>query len=116
MIDARSMGILVDRTRRELTDGDAEKISACYKAWKGAEGAHTYRDVPGFCRSVTTAEIGRHKGALVPGRFVGFDHTPLSGRRLDHLQSEFSEIRSTLSSLSSELQDSIDRVERAFNG
>lgn len=116
MIDARSMGALVDRTRRELTDSDAKKIAACYKAWKGVGDAHTYQDVPGFCRSVTTAEIGRHKGALVPGRFVGFDHTALSGSRLHHLQSEFSEIRSALSTLSAELQDSIDRVERAFNG
>ncbi len=116
MIDARSMGTLVDRTRRELTDSDAEKISACYKAWKGTAGTHTYKDVPGFCRSVTIAEIGRHKGALVPGRFVGFDHAAVSGGRFDHLQGEFSEIRSALSSLSSELQDSIDRVERAFNG
>jgi type I restriction enzyme M protein len=34
-IDARKMGTLVDRTRRELSDADIGKIAATYHAWRG---------------------------------------------------------------------------------
>ncbi|MGH2523946.1 MAG: type I restriction-modification system subunit M, partial [Anaerolineales bacterium] len=34
-IDARQMGRLVDRTHRELTDGDLNRIAATYHAWRG---------------------------------------------------------------------------------
>ncbi|MYF12675.1 MAG: SAM-dependent DNA methyltransferase, partial [Gammaproteobacteria bacterium] len=70
MIDARTMGTLVDRTRRELSDSEVAKISACYRAWLQPADTNAYRDTPGFCKSVTIAEIERHRGALVPGRFV----------------------------------------------
>ena len=116
MIDARSMGKLVDRTRRELSDVEVTKISKCYRAWRQSDDPHAYRDVPGFCKSVTIADIEKHKGALVPGRFVGFDRTDLSDDRLHYLQSEFAEIRHALSTISDELQESIDCVEHAFNG
>src|SRR5690606_36660477 len=34
-IDARNMGTLVDRTRRELSDADIQKIADTYHAWRG---------------------------------------------------------------------------------
>ena len=116
MIDARSMGTLVDRTRRELSDGEVAKISACYGAWLQSSSTNAYRDVPGFCKSVTIADIESHKGALVPGRFVGFDRAGLSDDRFRYLKGEFAEIRNALSTISDELQGSIDCVERAFDG
>ncbi len=30
-----------------------------------------YQDQPGFCRSVTLAEIAEHRYVLTPGRYVG---------------------------------------------
>ncbi|MOA59123.1 hypothetical protein D3C78_1836670 [compost metagenome] len=30
-----------------------------------------YSDIPGFCRSVTLAEIAEHGHVLTPGRYVG---------------------------------------------
>jgi len=38
-IDARNMGTLVDRTRRELSDADIQKIADTYHAWRSAVGA-----------------------------------------------------------------------------
>ena len=87
-IDARKLGTLIDRVHRELTDSDLEKITATYHRWRGdplpasghplplregrGEGVPPkYQDVPGFCKSATTAEIAAHSHVLTPGRYVG---------------------------------------------
>jgi type I restriction-modification system DNA methylase subunit len=38
-IDARKMGALVDRTHRDLTDDDIQRIAKTYHAWRGEKGA-----------------------------------------------------------------------------
>ena len=70
-IDARKMGELVDRTRRELTDAEIQKIADTYHAWRGEKNAGEYADVAGFCKSATLEEIRKHDHVLTPGRYVG---------------------------------------------
>ena len=41
------------------------------KPFPGAEGADTYADIPGFCKSATLEEIRKHAHVLTPGRYVG---------------------------------------------
>ena len=70
-IDARKMGELVDRTRRELTDTEIQKIADTYHAWRGEKNAGEYADVAGFCKSATLEDIRKHDHVLTPGRYVG---------------------------------------------
>ena len=70
-IDARKMGELVDRTRRELTDAEIQKIADTYHAWRGEKNAGKYADVAGFCKSATLEDIRKHDHVLTPGRYVG---------------------------------------------
>lgn len=74
-VDARSMGTMVDRTERVLTDEDLAKIAETFHAWRGTASARepglTYDDLPGFCHSATLDEIRTHDHVLTPGRYVG---------------------------------------------
>jgi type I restriction enzyme M protein len=70
-IDARKMGVLVDRTHRDLSDEDIARIADTYHAWRGETDAGEYADIPGFCKSATLEEIRRHGHVLTPGRYVG---------------------------------------------
>ena len=53
-IDARKLGTLVDRTRKEFSDEDIAKIAGTYHAWREGKG---YEDVPGFCKAAKLEEI-----------------------------------------------------------
>ncbi len=71
-IDARKMGILIDRVHRELTDEDIAKIAGTYHAWRGDRDVNEeYGDVPGFCAAVKLDDIRKHGHVLTPGRYVG---------------------------------------------
>jgi type I restriction enzyme M protein len=67
-IDARKLGTLVDRTRREFSDADVAKIAGVYHAWREGKG---YEDVPGFCKAAKLDDIRGHTYILTPGRYVG---------------------------------------------
>lgn len=77
-IDARNLGFMADRTRREFTDADIAKIADTYHAWRGDEFApegKAYADVKGFCKSATLDEIKANDYVLTPGRYVGVAET-----------------------------------------
>jgi type I restriction enzyme M protein len=119
-IDARKMGTLIDRVHRELTDADLEKITSSYHAWRGdglaqrrgdaekkkapenlraSAPLREYSDIPGFCKSATTAEIAAHGYVLTPGRYVGAEEVEDDGepfeekmpRLVAELQGQFAE-------------------------
>jgi type I restriction enzyme M protein len=72
-IDARNLGIMVDRAERALSDEDIAKIAGTFHAWRGSASSEgkAYEDEAGFCYSATLAEIKEADYALTPGRYVG---------------------------------------------
>jgi type I restriction enzyme M protein len=68
-IDARKLGVMVDRTRREFRPEDIARITDTYHRWRGKDGG--YEDVPGFCKSASKEDVAKHGYVLTPGRFVG---------------------------------------------
>ncbi|QDJ10330.1 Type I restriction-modification system methylation subunit [Roseomonas mucosa] len=116
MIDARKMGGLVDRTRRELADDEIERITSTYHAWQGRPGAKPYTDVLGFCRSCSISEVREHHYALVPGRYVGFEPVPLDQPALEGIRAEFTEAIDAVLAFASDLETSAARLRDALNG
>ena len=96
-IDARKLGVMVDRTRRELTDVDIQKIANAYHAWRGEKNAGKYEDVPGFCCSVSLEEIQKQGHILTPGRYVGAEEQEDDGEpfeeRMRRLTAQWQEQR-----------------------
>ena len=67
-IDARKLGVMIDRRHRILVDEDVLKIASIYHAWREGKG---YEDVQGLCKSLKLEEIRQHSFILTPGRYVG---------------------------------------------
>lgn len=76
-IDARKLGFMVDRVRREFTEEDVEKIAGAYHRWRAKPETREqnrwadYQDEPGFCKVATLEEVRSHGHVLTPGRYVG---------------------------------------------
>ena len=70
-IDARKLGHMMDKTRRNLSAEDITRVADTYHAWQGKAGLDDYADVPGFCKSATFKELTKHGHVLTPGRYVG---------------------------------------------
>jgi type I restriction enzyme M protein len=113
-IDARKLGHMVDRTRREFSAEDIAKIAETYHRWREGIG---YEDVPGFCKAADHDTIKEHGYVLTPGRYVGAavqeeDGTPFPERFAElqaKLEDQFAEserltaaIRDRLASVSPE--------------
>ena len=74
-IDARKLGTMVDRVRRDFDITDIAKITDTYHSWCGQSDAKqrsgAYKDISGFCYSASVNEIKKNDHVLTPGRYVG---------------------------------------------
>ncbi|QKK24729.1 type I restriction-modification system subunit M [Rhizobium hidalgonense] len=116
-IDARKLGFMVDRVRREFTAEDVEKIAGVYHRWRSkpekraAHGWADYTDEPGFCKSASLAEVRGHGHVLTPGRYVGAVDAEDDGISFAE---KFEGLRETLGAQFAEGRALEDIVERAL--
>ena len=101
-IDARRLGHMIDRKRKEFSDEDIARIADTYRAWRGAPDAAAYLDEPGFCKSTTLEDIGEHSHVLTPGRYVGAAATEDDGVPFEE---QFAELKETLAEQFAEAEE-----------
>ena len=111
-IDARNMGVLRDRTHRELTEEEVKQIADTYHAWRGEGGE--YGDVSGFCKSANLEDVRKHDHILTPGRYVGFaeeeeDDEPFE-EKIERLTSQLSEQFERSKELEKEIKDKLSGI------
>jgi type I restriction enzyme M protein len=101
-IDARKLGKLVDRTRKEFSEEDIAKIAGTYHAWRGEPDADDYADVPGFCKAASLEDIRAHHHVLTPGRYVGATDAEDDGA---HFAERFAVLKETLTEQFTEAEE-----------
>ncbi len=111
-IDARSMGKLINRRTRILTDEDIKKIARTYHLWQKED--KNYQDIKGFCKSVGIKEVKELDYVLTPGRYVGlpdeeddFDFE----ERFTKLKAEFTEQLKEEERLNKIILENLERIE-----
>ena len=72
-IDATDLGQMIDRKHRELSNKDIQNIFIPYRRWRG-ETKEEYKDILGYCKSITIEEIRNKNYSLNPSMFVGFQN------------------------------------------
>ncbi|WP_431321636.1 type I restriction-modification system subunit M [Rhizobium sp. YTU87027] len=118
-IDARKLGFMVDRVRREFSDEDIEKIAGAYHRWRAKpetrakNGWLGYEDELGFCKVATLEEVRSHGHVLTPGRYVGAASAEDDGVSFAE---RFEGLRETLQAQFAEARALEDRIEFALAG
>ena len=111
-IDARRLGHMLDRTRRDLSAEDISRVSDTYHAWLGRDGE--YADVPGFCKSATLEEIRKHGHVLTPGRYVGVEPQPDDGvpfaEKMAELSAQWREQQAEARRLDAAIEENLSRL------
>ncbi len=113
-IDARKMGHMVDRTRRDLSQEDIARVADTYHAWRGEKGLDDYADLPGFCKSAPLDEVRTHGHVLTPGRYVGAEPQPEDlepfDQKMARLAAQWREQQAEARRLDAEIEANLTRL------
>lgn len=120
-IDARKLGVMVDRRHRQLAPEDIKKIADTYHAWRGelVNGQRiVYTDVAGFCKAVKLDEIKKQGHILTPGRYVGTEEEEDDGEEFEEkmrqLTTELSEQMKEGRKIEEKIKANLDRIGYGF--
>ena len=112
-IDARELGHMADRTHKEFTREDIEKIADAYHAYRGTNNQE-YHDVAGFSKSATIDEIRANDYVLTPGRYVGLAEKADDGEsyeeKMSRLTSELSDQFKKSAELEQQIRDALKEI------
>lgn len=102
-IDARKMGMMVDRRHRDFSDDDIAKIASTFEAYQNG----TLEDVKGFCAVCTIQDIAAQDYILTPGRYVGIEEQEDDGEPFEEKMARLTSELSEMFEKSHELEDEI---------
>ena len=109
-IDARKMGYMVDRTHRDFSDDDINKLATTFEKFQ--EG--TLSDEQGYCAVADLEKIKEHGFVLTPGRYVGIEEQEDDGEpfeeKMARLTNELSEMFQKSHELEKEIKEKLGAI------
>lgn len=113
-IDGRSLGKMINRRNRELTEEDIAKVAKAYHDFKAQNGE--YEDVAGFAKVATLDEIKEHDCVLTPGRYVGSeeveDDDEAFAEKMERLTAELNEQFVKSHELEQKIKENLAKVQQ----
>jgi len=134
-IDARKLGVMIDRKHKTLTEEDIKRIAGTFHAWRGEtasmeagqtllaaeqstmedylkesgerEEPEGYEDISGFCKTATIDEIRKNGYILTPGRYVGMEEIEDDGEPFEEKMERLTTELAKLFKESRELEEEI---------
>ena len=111
-IDARKLGVMVDRRHRELTPEEIKKIADTYHTWRGEpmEGQKVeYKDIAGFCKTAKLHELRKQGHILTPGRYVGAEEEEEDEEKFEEKMKRFTSELSKQMKEGNKLDEAIEK-------
>lgn len=116
-IDGRSLGKMINRRNRELTEEDIAKVAKAYHDFKAQNGE--YQDVAGFAKVATLEEIKEHDHVLTPGRYVGSEEVEEDDEafadKMERLTAELHEQFAKSHELEAKIKENLAKIEAINN-
>ena len=104
-IDARKLGVMMNRRNRDLTDADIALIANTYHNWRNTGGA--YVDKLGYCKAIPLEQVRATNYVLMPGRYVGTEEAQDDGVPFDDKMNAFTAKLAEQFARSAELEQAI---------
>lgn len=102
-IDARNMGHMVDKTHRDFSPEDIQKLADTFTAYQDGK----LEDIKGFCKVATLEDIKAQDYILTPGRYVGIEEQKEDDEPFDDKMKRLTGELSEMFKKSHELEDQI---------
>jgi type I restriction enzyme M protein len=104
-IDARKLGVMLNRRNRELKEEDIKLIADTYHKWRNVNGG--YEDIAGFCKAAKMEEVVQNNYLLMPGKYVGTEEEEIDGIPFDEKMQTLTAILSTQFAKDNKLENTI---------
>jgi type I restriction enzyme M protein len=110
-VDARALGHMVNRTRRELSSADIQQILTKLQRWRRRSDGQEFEDQPGFAASVPISTVRDNDFMLLPGKYVGTAvHAPAGVADVDQLRLKLDLLRARAAEADMAVDRQLDRL------
>ena len=111
-IDARDTFEQISRKQVVFNPEHIEKIANTVRAWRGEGNVGQYKDVQGFCKSVSAEKIGKNGFVLNPDQYVG---TSLSREDTLSMEDELNLVSNFFKNETQKNRDLDNKISKSLN-
>lgn len=107
-INSKKLGIMSDKTHKVFTDEDIDLIYETISSWRNGSN---YKDIKGFCKSVSLKDIEDKNFNLAPGKYIEMEDENLSFENIDSLKEELQMLNDQNQKFSAEIFQILKKIQ-----